>query len=490
MNNIIKRVMVVGLFERGNDYLIEFDTGSNCLFGDNGTGKTTLINLIVAVLAGDIGVLTDIEFEYVEITIEKKGEFSEVSVYKSSLPTEDDTLDHSSPLLEHIEATHRQNPHVQNPFKSHNKRVDESDYSLIAYVLDGEEITFQYPTYEGRIFFFRRIMKSRKHLGLLKRLSSLINLTHVPLLRVKSNEWDSMDEPDLTRYKKWDSKTESSRFDASTVVLKEIEDAFKCMAVALTQEDNKKLESFKSQIVQKFLIGKEIHSTFPKLAEESKRDSYIVEDLFEQLKYAGLEVPKEKLEENFETLAKLDDETRLAVEHVEKLKSKTNLTSGKNIQKAEGKVSQSFIKLIVARTLFERFETIVDDVESLQDDRNSLWDLFHDYERIVNKFLNNKYFCINKNGTFEVRSGSRIVDLKNLSSGEKHIICLLGRAALSRSNGAVFIADEPELSLHLTWQRMMLPSILELSPKSQIIVATHSPSIISRKSNKIDLGAL
>lgn len=108
----------------------------------------------------------------------------------------------------------------------------------------------------------------------------------------------------------------------------------------------------------------------------------------------------------------------------------------------------------------------------------------------MNKFLNNKYFCINKNGSFEVRSGSRIIDLKNLSSGEKHIIALLGRAALSRSNGAVFIADEPELSLHLTWQRMMLPSILELSPKSQIIVATHSPSIISRKSNKIDLGAL
>jgi predicted ATP-dependent endonuclease of OLD family len=64
----------------------------------------------------------------------------------------------------------------------------------------------------------------------------------------------------------------------------------------------------------------------------------------------------------------------------------------------------------------------------------------------------------------------------------------LGRAALSRGKGSVFIAYEPELSLHLTWQRMMLPSILELSPNSQIIVATHSPSIISKESDKIDLG--
>jgi predicted ATP-dependent endonuclease of OLD family len=35
---------------------------------------------------------------------------------------------------------------------------------------------------------------------------------------------------------------------------------------------------------------------------------------------------------------------------------------------------------------------------------------------------------------------------------------------------------------------MMLPSILELSPNSQIIVATNSPSIISKESDKIDLG--
>ncbi|WP_139015458.1 ATP-binding protein [Pseudoalteromonas sp. TB64] len=334
MNNIIRRVMVVGLFEPGNDYLIEFDNGSNCLFGDNGTGKTTLINLIVAVLAGDIGVLTDIEFEYVEITIEKKGEFSEVSVYKSLLPVEDNILDTTTSLSQHRTPAHRHNTLDMNPFNRSTKGIDESDYSFVAYVLDGEEVTFQYPTYEGRIFFYRRIMKSRKHQALLQKLSSLINLTHVPLLRVKSNEWDSMDESELARYKKWDSKTESSRFDASTVVLKEIEDAFKCMAVDLTREDNKKLESFKSQIVQKFLIGKEIHSTFPKLAEESKRDSYVVEDLFEQLKYAGLEVPKEKLKENFETLARLDDETRLAVEYVETLKSQTNLNSEKKRSKS------------------------------------------------------------------------------------------------------------------------------------------------------------
>jgi predicted ATP-dependent endonuclease of OLD family len=41
----------------------------------------------------------------------------------------------------------------------------------------------------------------------------------------------------------------------------------------------------------------------------------------------------------------------------------------------------------------------------------------------------------------------------------------------------LFIADEPELSLHIDWQRKILNALLDLNPKAQIIVATHSPEI-------------
>ena len=47
-----------------------------------------------------------------------------------------------------------------------------------------------------------------------------------------------------------------------------------------------------------------------------------------------------------------------------------------------------------------------------------------------------------------------------------------------RKQPGVFIIDEPELSLHLAWQEIFVKSIQQASPKTQFILATHSPSII------------
>jgi predicted ATP-binding protein involved in virulence len=42
----------------------------------------------------------------------------------------------------------------------------------------------------------------------------------------------------------------------------------------------------------------------------------------------------------------------------------------------------------------------------------------------------------------------------------------------------ILLIDEPELSLHLKWQRQFVPAIREASPSTQMILATHSPEII------------
>jgi predicted ATP-binding protein involved in virulence len=49
----------------------------------------------------------------------------------------------------------------------------------------------------------------------------------------------------------------------------------------------------------------------------------------------------------------------------------------------------------------------------------------------------------------------------------------------SRRPSGIFIIDEPELSLHLAWQEIFVDSISKASPKTQFILATHSPTIIS-----------
>jgi predicted ATP-dependent endonuclease of OLD family len=69
--------------------------------------------------------------------------------------------------------------------------------------------------------------------------------------------------------------------------------------------------------------------------------------------------------------------------------------------------------------------------------------------------------------------------LKDLSSGEKQLIILFGEALLQEGAASVYLADEPELSLHVAWQEQLVSSLRELNASAQLIFATHSPDIVS-----------
>ena len=49
---------------------------------------------------------------------------------------------------------------------------------------------------------------------------------------------------------------------------------------------------------------------------------------------------------------------------------------------------------------------------------------------------------------------------------------------------SVIFIDEPELSLHVDWQRLLFPKLLSQSTNNQFIVATHSPFIYSKYPDK------
>ena len=72
-----------------------------------------------------------------------------------------------------------------------------------------------------------------------------------------------------------------------------------------------------------------------------------------------------------------------------------------------------------------------------------------------------------------------------LSSGEKQLLVLLIQTLLQENKPYVFLADEPELSLHIDWQRNIVGAIHEMNPNAQIIVATHSPEVAGQWIQKI-----
>ncbi len=111
------------------------------------------------------------------------------------------------------------------------------------------------------------------------------------------------------------------------------------------------------------------------------------------------------------------------------------------------------------------------------------------YEAMLKKYMKDKYVTVSpagiciKDSVLYKEGDNRIVvydeepiDLSVISSGERKIIILF---AVSIFLEDVFIMlDEPELSLSLVWQEMLLPDMIEHGKQWKIAVATHSPYIV------------
>lgn len=107
---------------------------------------------------------------------------------------------------------------------------------------------------------------------------------------------------------------------------------------------------------------------------------------------------------------------------------------------------------------------------------------------ILKEFIPEKGFFLESGEMIIVGADGNKIEINRLSSGEKQLLILLIEALLQRQKPFVYLADEPELSLHIEWQRKILPAIRQLNPESQIIAATHSPEVASKyRSSLIDM---
>lgn len=69
------------------------------------------------------------------------------------------------------------------------------------------------------------------------------------------------------------------------------------------------------------------------------------------------------------------------------------------------------------------------------------------------------------------------LQLNNLSSGEKQIVAIFAKLYLQQNRKYLILIDEPELSLAMSWQRRFLIDVLESPSCHQLIAITHSPFI-------------
>ncbi|MBE9049399.1 AAA family ATPase [Nostocales cyanobacterium LEGE 11386] len=108
----------------------------------------------------------------------------------------------------------------------------------------------------------------------------------------------------------------------------------------------------------------------------------------------------------------------------------------------------------------------------------------HKYLSVSNSFLEDKEVVIfiantkESNPLVKIKfgDGSLINGLDALSSGERQILTILYSTIYMNKEKLVLI-DEPEISLHIDWQRKLLKKISEQLHGRQIIACTHSPII-------------
>lgn len=143
-----------------------------------------------------------------------------------------------------------------------------------------------------------------------------------------------------------------------------------------------------------------------------------------------------------------------------------------------------------AKALKVYFEDFEIKYHAYEDFINKL-DLYTD---IINHRLSFKTLKISKEyGISVVDENKKQLKLTQLSSGEKQEIVLFYDLIFGTNKNVLLLIDEPEISLHITWQKKFMDDLLRIIEFKgfNVVVATHSPQIINNHwERQIDLGEL
>lgn len=157
---------------------------------------------------------------------------------------------------------------------------------------------------------------------------------------------------------------------------------------------------------------------------------------------------------------------------------------------------EAYMQLQFLMPAVEHIESLVSMIEESRQIQDKIEKPIHLFKKTINSFLIESGKIVDFSPTGELlihahrKEGGKI-KTSGLSSGEAQLLsifCILGFQDRRQLADSVLI-DEPELSLHILWQEKFIPAMLDISPSSQLIVATHSPSIIGeRTASCIDVG--
>lgn len=104
------------------------------------------------------------------------------------------------------------------------------------------------------------------------------------------------------------------------------------------------------------------------------------------------------------------------------------------------------------------------------------------FSEICTNYFTNKtmsYDATSLNVTITCQESGSPIKFGELSSGEKQIVSLFSKLTLEREKQYFILFDEPELSLSVEWQKLLIKDVLSCESCSMLLAMTHSPFIFS-----------
>ena len=397
----------------------EFEDDVNIIIGRNGTGKTTFMNILHAVLAVDVEALYENSFRSVHINLTDGKRTRTIRADRT------ESANTPFPVIEY---------HISN--------------RRFAAPLVGNDDGRPMPT-----SIRRRAMEEAQRIKL--ELSKLVSVASLSVYRIGGDPDPEFRERPTRRY-------------ASTVDLR-----LTSLMQRLTQyqlELSNRARVISSELqrdVLTSLLYSEAKAKNPGYAldfDEAVERQKLV-SAYKQLGVSGQEIAK-KIQEHIASVTTT----------VKNLKSR----SGSPTSPTESKPPRIDLAALEA---FKLTSTVV-EMSLLAEQRTAtIFSQIDLFIQTLRSFVPDKTFTFTLGELTVATEGS--IPLAKLSSGEKQLLILFIEALLQRQQPFIFLADEPELSLHISWQRNIISAIRSLNPNAQIIVATHSPEIAGKYRNRI-----
>ena len=119
---------------------------------------------------------------------------------------------------------------------------------------------------------------------------------------------------------------------------------------------------------------------------------------------------------------------------------------------------------------------------------NPVGDSIETFLDLLNGLLSFKKITFSPAGGFQMDGPCKEkLDPGQLSSGEQQLLLMFCYLLASRESDCIFMIDEPEISLNVRWQRLLVEYMKKIvrGTNCQLIVATHSIELLTQYSDKV-----